>query len=181
MEFSILLHWPSSSSEENQSFDHGGCFSNRGQQRRLLAIQHKVPSPPPSVCTPRASTPFAFPASSTSLTRTTTASSPLKELSRALALLVLDADHSDLESILQSYIKLGSNGLWFDDFVPPQPNRSTRPSSEGGGAGSPLREDADLSETFKAFDEDGNWFHLHLPQSVLATLVDSRRNLSEAE
>ncbi|RVW29761.1 Calcium-binding protein CML42 [Vitis vinifera] len=39
------------------------------------------------------------------------------ELSQALALLGLDADLPDLQSIVQSHIKPGNLGLEFDDFA----------------------------------------------------------------
>lgn len=83
-----------------------------------------------------------------------------EELSKALALLGLEADLSDLESILRSHFRPGSDGLRFDDFV--TLHRSIDDAFFGGdeaeAAGSPSREEADLSEAFKVFDEDGDGF-----------------------
>ncbi|XP_030466715.1 calcium-binding protein CML42-like [Syzygium oleosum] len=99
-----------------------------------------------------------------------------KELSQALALLGLDADLSDLESILRAHIKPGSDGLRFEDFV--ALHQSIDEAFFGGGgdeaaaeAGSPSREEADLTEAFKVFDEDGDGFICARElQAVLAKL-----------
>ncbi|XP_048139137.1 calcium-binding protein CML42-like [Rhodamnia argentea] len=83
-----------------------------------------------------------------------------EELSQALALLGLDADLSDLDSILRSHIKPGSDGLRFDDFV--ALHQSVDEAFFGGGGDADdapaLREEADLSEAFKVFDEDGDGY-----------------------
>lgn len=86
-----------------------------------------------------------------------------EELSQALALLGLDADLSDLDSILRSHIQPGSGGLRFDDFV--ALHQSVDEAFFGGGgdggddaAGSASREEEDLSEAFKVFDEDGDGY-----------------------
>ncbi|KAF8007578.1 hypothetical protein BT93_K1547 [Corymbia citriodora subsp. variegata] len=97
-----------------------------------------------------------------------------EELSKALALLGLDADRSDLESILRSHIKPGSDGLRYADFV--ALHQSLDEAFFGGeeaeeAAGSSSREEMDLSEAFKVFDEDGDGFiSARELQAVLAKL-----------
>ncbi|KAL6336032.1 hypothetical protein AAG906_003659 [Vitis piasezkii] len=76
------------------------------------------------------------------------------ELSQALALLGLDADLPDLQSIVQSHIKPGNLGLEFDDFA-----ASTSPERHLLFDQSELsQEESDLNEAFKVFDEDGDGY-----------------------
>jgi|UniRef100_A0A2N9FI14 calcium-binding protein CML len=84
------------------------------------------------------------------------------ELSRALNLLGLDTDLSDLESTIKSFIQPGNKGLQFEDFV------SLHQSLDDAYFGAEdvaeidhktmSQEDSDLSEAFKVFDEDGDGY-----------------------
>uniref|UniRef100_A0A5B7AS94 EF-hand domain-containing protein n=1 Tax=Davidia involucrata TaxID=16924 RepID=A0A5B7AS94_DAVIN len=93
------------------------------------------------------------------------------ELCQALNLLGLEADMSDLELTVRSYIKPGNNGLTFEDFE--ALHRSLdhtffgsiydiKEKDGGGGGGDSCckawQEESDLSEAFKVFDEDGDGY-----------------------
>ncbi|KAK9289531.1 hypothetical protein L1049_007686 [Liquidambar formosana] len=95
------------------------------------------------------------------------------ELSRALNLLGLDADLSDLHSIVNSYVKPGLDGLKFEDFEAlhrslndtyfgyedEEGEDGKSASASGGGALARVaQEESDLSEAFKVFDEDGDGY-----------------------
>ncbi|KAI3682797.1 hypothetical protein L1987_83046 [Smallanthus sonchifolius] len=83
------------------------------------------------------------------------------ELTRALTLLGLDADASDLDSIIKSYIRPGNAGLTYDDFV--TLHRSINDlffgleDVEETGC-KEEQDEADLTEAFKVFDENGDGF-----------------------
>ncbi|KAB1224686.1 Calcium-binding allergen Bet v 3 [Morella rubra] len=101
----------------------------------------------------------------------------VEELSRALNLLGLEVDLAELDSTVKSFTQPGNHGLRFEDF------RSLHESLDetyfggadetaiaacnGGTAGSTdeeeemkmmSQEEADLSEAFKVFDEDGDGY-----------------------
>ncbi|KAL3533853.1 hypothetical protein ACH5RR_007374 [Cinchona calisaya] len=83
----------------------------------------------------------------------------VEELTQALNLLGLEADTSDLESTICSYIKQGQSGLTFEDFE--ALHRSL--NNVFFGLQDEVMEDrydddSDLSEAFKVFDEDGDGF-----------------------
>lgn len=85
----------------------------------------------------------------------------VEELSQALNLLGLEADISELQSIVNSYIKPGNVGLRFDDFQ--SLHRSLDEayfgaSAEVEDADQVSQEELDLSEAFKVFDEDGDGY-----------------------
>ncbi|XP_076895961.1 calcium-binding protein CML42-like [Bidens hawaiensis] len=93
------------------------------------------------------------------------------ELSRALILLGLDTNISELDSIIRTFIQPGNTGLTFDDFQAlhkeiddlffqlddnedlSNNNHDDDNEDEGGG-----EEAADMTEAFKVFDEDGEGF-----------------------
>ncbi|XP_076959638.1 calcium-binding protein CML42-like [Bidens hawaiensis] len=95
------------------------------------------------------------------------------ELSRALILLGLDTNISELDSIIRTFIQPGNTGLTFDDFqalhkeiddlffrlddnedLGNKNNDNNDDEEEDGGGG----EEADMTEAFKVFDEDGDGF-----------------------
>ena len=84
------------------------------------------------------------------------------ELSRALNLLGLDTDLSDLESTIKSFIQPGNKGLQFEDFV--SLHQSLDDAYFGADEVAEIdhktmsQEDSDLSEAFKVFDEDGDGY-----------------------
>ena len=84
------------------------------------------------------------------------------ELSRALNLLGLDTDLSDLESTIKSFIQPGNKGLQFEDFV--SLHQSLDDAYFGAEEVAEIdhktmsQEDSDLSEAFKVFDEDGDGY-----------------------
>ncbi|KAL6337786.1 hypothetical protein AAG906_039742 [Vitis piasezkii] len=88
------------------------------------------------------------------------------ELSQALALLGLDADLPDLQSIVQSHIKPGNLGLEFDDFAALHLSLNdtyffdVEEELKGDGAEQSelSQEESDLNEAFKVFDEDGDGY-----------------------
>ncbi|XP_030442437.1 probable calcium-binding protein CML43 [Syzygium oleosum] len=96
------------------------------------------------------------------------------ELGHALASLGLDASPAEVESAVRSFVKPGSPGLDFDDFVIlhrsldeifPAPcedgeggDEDAGSSGGGGSSCSSSQEESDLSEAFKVFDEDGDGF-----------------------
>ncbi|KAH7865737.1 hypothetical protein Vadar_010501 [Vaccinium darrowii] len=92
------------------------------------------------------------------------------ELSQALQLLGLDADMSELDSMVKSHIKPGNKGLQFEDFE--SLHRSLNDTFFGideeedmcqGGGGDQEEKacqqaESDLSDAFKVFDEDGDGY-----------------------
>ncbi|KAK9057830.1 hypothetical protein SSX86_022668 [Deinandra increscens subsp. villosa] len=84
------------------------------------------------------------------------------EITRALTLLGLDSDASDLDSIIRSYVRPGNDGLTYEDFV--KLHRSINDLFFGveGVEEAELckeeRDEADLTEAFKVFDENGDGF-----------------------
>ncbi|THG11143.1 calcium-binding allergen Bet v 3 [Camellia sinensis] len=96
----------------------------------------------------------------------------VNELSQALNLLGLDAELSELETLVNSHIKEGNTGLQFDDFE--SLHRSLNdtffgfddalPEEEEGGdvaaaaEAKAKQEESDLNEAFKVFDEDGDGY-----------------------
>ncbi|XP_043706914.1 calcium-binding protein CML42-like [Telopea speciosissima] len=107
----------------------------------------------------------------------------VEELSQALDLLGLESDPSEIESIIRSYIRPGNSGLAFEDFDALHKSlddtffgnnnnnnnnnsndSATCPCGGGGdiageGEAEPsVQEEADLTEAFKVFDEDGDGF-----------------------
>ncbi|KAK1428104.1 hypothetical protein QVD17_16932 [Tagetes erecta] len=79
----------------------------------------------------------------------------IPELSNALTLLGLDTDASDLDFIIKSYVKPGNSGLTYEDFV--MLHRSINEMLEGV-EDEEDKDEADLSEAFKVFDENGDGF-----------------------
>ncbi|KAJ9693547.1 hypothetical protein PVL29_009480 [Vitis rotundifolia] len=88
------------------------------------------------------------------------------ELSQALALLGLDANLTDLQSIVQSHIKPGNLGLEYDDFEALHLSLNdtyffdVEEELKGDGAEQSelSQEESDLNEAFKVFDEDGDGY-----------------------
>ena len=88
------------------------------------------------------------------------------ELSQALALLGLDADLPDLQSIVQSHIKPGNLGLEFDDFAALHLSLNDtyffdveeELKGDGPEQSELSQEESDLNEAFKVFDEDGDGY-----------------------
>ncbi|KAC9586109.1 hypothetical protein E3N88_45597 [Mikania micrantha] len=83
------------------------------------------------------------------------------EITRALNLLGLhtDTDASDLEAIIKSYVRPGNSGLTYDDFV--ILHRSINDLFFGCVEEFGCKEEqdeADLTEAFKVFDENGDGF-----------------------
>lgn len=83
------------------------------------------------------------------------------ELSQALSILGLEADPSEIDSMISSYVKPGNQGLCFEDFEALHQSLNNAffaddvddaPSSEEDS------QESDLSEAFKVFDEDGDGF-----------------------
>ncbi|KAK2656502.1 hypothetical protein Ddye_009554 [Dipteronia dyeriana] len=85
-----------------------------------------------------------------------------QELSQALSCLGLDADLSELESTVVSYIKPGNGGLGFEDFVTLHRSLDNAlfgcDDDECGDEGITGQEESDLTEAFKVFDADGDGF-----------------------
>uniref|UniRef100_A0A7N0T332 EF-hand domain-containing protein n=1 Tax=Kalanchoe fedtschenkoi TaxID=63787 RepID=A0A7N0T332_KALFE len=91
----------------------------------------------------------------------------INELNQALGILGLDTDLSELNSMVESYIKPGNAGLLYDDFQ--TFHRALDDTFFGGGVVEEMREttessddeeenNADLMEAFKVFDVDGDGF-----------------------
>lgn len=83
------------------------------------------------------------------------------ELGQALALLGLQTDQAQLDSMVKTYIQPGNTGLRFEDFE--ALHRSLDDAFFGlqGDDAPPLddkQEEYDLSEAFKVFDEDGDGY-----------------------
>ncbi|TXG57477.1 hypothetical protein EZV62_015306 [Acer yangbiense] len=88
-----------------------------------------------------------------------------QELSQALSCLGLDADLSELESTVVSYIKPGNGGLGFEDFVSLHRSLDNAlfgcDDDECGDEGitdMSEQEESDLTEAFKVFDVNGDGF-----------------------
>ncbi|XP_042500980.1 calcium-binding protein CML42-like [Macadamia integrifolia] len=99
------------------------------------------------------------------------------ELNLALELLGLETEPTEIEYMVRSYIRPGNTGLAFDDFVSLHQSLDETffgnnndedhdllehadddNTSGGGGGSSSPQEEADLTEAFKVFDEDGDGF-----------------------
>lgn len=90
------------------------------------------------------------------------------ELSRALNLLGLETDLSELESTVKSFTREGNIGLQFEDFISLHQSLNDSYFAYGGEDEDDNEEDmrksilsqeeADLSEAFKVFDEDGDGY-----------------------
>ncbi|KAK9067756.1 hypothetical protein SSX86_011867 [Deinandra increscens subsp. villosa] len=103
------------------------------------------------------------------------------ELSRALILLGLDTNMNELDSVIKTFIRDGNSGLTFDDFQAlhkeiddlffrlddsddlgnhDEDNGNGNGNGNGGVAGGDggSQEEADLTEAFKVFDEDGDGY-----------------------
>ncbi|XP_042475827.1 calcium-binding protein CML42 [Macadamia integrifolia] len=100
------------------------------------------------------------------------------ELSQALDHLGLEADPSEVESMVRSYIRPGNTGLTFEDFEAlhqsldqtffGKDNNNNKDDGEaadedgtcdcGSDAESSSQEEEDLTEAFKVFDENGDGF-----------------------
>merc|ERR1712183_590729 len=90
------------------------------------------------------------------------------ELDRALSLLGLETDISELESTVKSFTREGNIGLQFEDFISLHQSLNDSYFAYGGEDEDDNEEDmrksilsqeeADLSEAFKVFDEDGDGF-----------------------
>nr|XP_043609723.1 calcium-binding protein CAST-like [Erigeron canadensis] len=103
------------------------------------------------------------------------------ELTRALSLLGLDTNTSDLETIIKSYVQPGNTGLMYDEFV--KLHRSINDMFFGCDDVVELigskeeQEEADLTEAFKVFDENGDGFiSANELQMVLGKLGFSEAN-----
>ncbi|KAI9153852.1 hypothetical protein LWI28_017499 [Acer negundo] len=85
-----------------------------------------------------------------------------QELSQALSCLGLEADLSELESTVVSYIKPGNGGLGFEDFVSLHRSLDNAlfgcDDDECGDEGITEQEESDLTEAFKVFDVNGDGF-----------------------
>ncbi|KAJ8533741.1 hypothetical protein K7X08_007065 [Anisodus acutangulus] len=88
----------------------------------------------------------------------------MDELSQALNLLGLDADLSDIESMVRSYIKPENTGLKFEDFEALHRSLndvffgSKYEDKIGLDQADPEQDESDLKEAFDVFDENGDGF-----------------------
>ncbi|KAL8516964.1 hypothetical protein ACS0TY_015274 [Phlomoides rotata] len=84
----------------------------------------------------------------------------VEELGKALALLGLKVDDAQLDSMVRSYIKQGNDGLTYEDFEALHRSLGDVFFGLGDEAGDidEKQEEADLSEAFKVFDEDGDGY-----------------------
>ncbi|OMO88490.1 Calcium-binding EF-hand [Corchorus capsularis] len=92
----------------------------------------------------------------------------VQEINQALSRLGLEADLSELDSTIKSFIKPGNIGLNFEDFVGLHQSldqtffgfddQEAESDVCGGSEGEMSQEDSDLTEAFKVFDEDGDGF-----------------------
>jgi calcium-binding protein CML len=94
------------------------------------------------------------------------------ELNRALNLLGLETDLSDLDFTVKSFIRQGNIGLQFEDFISLHQSLNDtyfgnggddEAAAEAGGKEEETKsilsqEESDLSEAFKVFDEDGDGY-----------------------
>ncbi|KAG6596298.1 Calcium-binding protein CML42, partial [Cucurbita argyrosperma subsp. argyrosperma] len=89
-----------------------------------------------------------------------------EELGQALSLLGLDAEESELDSTVNSFIQPGNEGLRFEDFA--ALHQSLNDAYFGGQDGElneeneeekrMSQEESDLTEAFRVFDEDGDGY-----------------------
>ncbi|XP_022941610.1 calcium-binding allergen Bet v 3-like [Cucurbita moschata] len=89
-----------------------------------------------------------------------------EELGQALSLLGLDAEESELDSTVNSFIQPGNEGLRFEDFA--ALHQSLNDAYFGGQDGEVneqneeekrmSQEESDLTEAFRVFDEDGDGY-----------------------
>ncbi|KAK4395984.1 Calcium-binding protein CAST [Sesamum angolense] len=111
------------------------------------------------------------------------------ELGQALALLGLQADLSELKSMVQPYVQPGNHGLRYQDFEALHRSldnvffgalKSDAPAVDGDGDGD---DESDLSEAFKVFDEDGDgYISARELQIVLAKLgLQEGRDIGSVE
>lgn len=83
------------------------------------------------------------------------------ELSQALSILGLEADPSEIDSMISSYVKPGNQGLTFEDFEALHQslnNAFFADANDDAPADEEDSQESDLSEAFKVFDEDGDGF-----------------------
>ncbi|OIS99945.1 PREDICTED: calcium-binding protein CAST-like [Nicotiana attenuata] len=85
------------------------------------------------------------------------------ELSQAFNLLGLDADQSEIESMVRSYIKSGNNGLRFEDFEALHRSLDdvffgSKYEDKIGLDQDPDQDEVDLQDAFNVFDENGDGF-----------------------
>ncbi|KAL9659382.1 hypothetical protein QQ045_024188 [Rhodiola kirilowii] len=82
------------------------------------------------------------------------------ELNQALTRLGLDSQLSDLQSIVDSHIKPGFEGLQFDDFqsLHRELDQTLFAAEEVEETSCEAAVDSDLTEAFKVFDENGDGF-----------------------
>ncbi|KAG6580420.1 Calcium-binding allergen Bet v 3, partial [Cucurbita argyrosperma subsp. sororia] len=93
-----------------------------------------------------------------------------EELGQALGLLGLDADESDLDSTVNSFIAPGNVGLRFEDFAAlhqslndtyfrePVEDEEEKEEKRETNMSPVSQEELDLSEAFRVFDEDGDGY-----------------------
>ncbi|XVF65988.1 hypothetical protein PTKIN_Ptkin09bG0294800 [Pterospermum kingtungense] len=93
----------------------------------------------------------------------------VQEINQALTRLGLEADLSDVDSTVKSFIKPGNIGLTYDDFVAlhqsldrtffgSELEEDAEADVEGDDQTKISQEESDLTEAFKVFDEDGDGF-----------------------
>uniref|UniRef100_A0A5B7ATE9 Putative calcium-binding allergen Bet v 3-like n=1 Tax=Davidia involucrata TaxID=16924 RepID=A0A5B7ATE9_DAVIN len=82
----------------------------------------------------------------------------VEELCQALNLLGLDADPSELDLMVRSYIKQGNIGLKFEDFEALHRSLNDTFFNNGEVQLVEKEEESDLTEAFKVFDEDGDGY-----------------------
>ncbi|KAK1349173.1 Calcium-binding protein CAST [Heracleum sosnowskyi] len=83
------------------------------------------------------------------------------ELSQALSILGLEADPSEIDSMISSYVKPGNQGLTFEDFEALHQSLNKAffaDANDDAPADEEDSQESDLSEAFKVFDEDGDGF-----------------------
>ncbi|KAK7394918.1 hypothetical protein VNO78_15459 [Psophocarpus tetragonolobus] len=82
----------------------------------------------------------------------------VSEISQALSLLGLEADVAELESMTQSYIRPGNEGLTYEDFVSLHESLGDTYFGLLENEEEETQEESDLWEAFKVFDEDGDGY-----------------------
>ncbi|GLU17807.1 hypothetical protein SLE2022_341600 [Rubroshorea leprosula] len=89
----------------------------------------------------------------------------VQEISQALSLLGLEADLSDLDLTIKSFVKPGNQGLNFEDFVALHQSLGetlfgfdSKEEEAVESTAAISQEESDLTEAFKVFDEDGDGF-----------------------
>ncbi|PWA43722.1 calcium-binding protein CAST [Artemisia annua] len=92
------------------------------------------------------------------------------ELSRALILLGLDTNMNELDSMINTFIQPGNSGLTFDDFQALHKEIDDlffrlddnddlgNQDDDNDEVNGDKQEEADLTEAFKVFDEDGDGY-----------------------